>query len=98
MGMPRLQMLIDILIVNPKISKQIISSCDIIAYIVFIKPTMIANYKIINWKTKDMPQLNNTAIQQYIFPLKIMTVMKTEEKRNMTFRITIKMQYLLTYI
>ena len=56
MGMLRLYMLINIIIVNPKISKQIISSCDIIAYIVFMKPTMIANYKIIIWKTKGVPQ------------------------------------------
>ena len=55
MGMSRLYMLIDIVIVNPKISKQIISSCDIIAYI-FMKPTMIVNYKIIIWKTKGVPK------------------------------------------
>ena len=77
--MSRLHMLIDIVIVNPEISKQI-SSCEIIAYIVFMKPTMVANYTLITWKTKGVPQLNNTAIQQYIFPLKIMTVMKTEGK------------------
>ena len=56
MGMSRLYMLIDIVIVNLKISKQIISSCAIIAYIVFMKPTMIANYKTIIWKTKGVPQ------------------------------------------
>ena len=56
MGMSRLHMLIDIVIVNPKISKQIILSCDIIACIVLMKPTMIANYKIIKWKTKGVPQ------------------------------------------
>ena len=56
MGMSRLHMLIDIVIVNLKISKQIISSCDIIAYIIVIKPTMIANYKIIKWKNKGVPQ------------------------------------------
>ena len=56
MGMSRLYMLIDIVIINPKISKQIISSCDIIANIVFMKPTMIANYKIIIWKTKGVQQ------------------------------------------
>ena len=44
MDMSRIYMLIGIVIINPKISKQIISSCDIIAYIVFMKPTMIANY------------------------------------------------------
>ena len=54
MGMSWLYMLIDI--VNPKILKQIISSCDMIAYIVFMKPTMIAYYKIIIWKTKGVPQ------------------------------------------
>ena len=63
-----------------------------------MKPTMLADYKIILWKAKGVPQLNNTAIQQYIFPLKIMTVMKTERKQNVTLRITINMQYLLTYI
>ena len=56
MGMSRLYMLIDIVIVNPKISQYIISSCNIIAYIVFMKPTMIANYKIFIWKTKGVPQ------------------------------------------
>ena len=56
MGMSRLYMLIDIVIVNPKISKLIISSCDIIAYNVFMKPSMIANYKITIWKTKGVPQ------------------------------------------
>ena len=56
MGMLRLYMLIGNVIINPKISKQIISSCDIIAYIVFMKPTMIANHKIIIWKTKDVQQ------------------------------------------
>ena len=55
MGMSRLHMLIDIVILKPKKSKQIISSCAIIPYIVFIKPTMIANYKIIKWKTKGVP-------------------------------------------
>ena len=47
MGMSRLHMLIEIVIVNPKISKQIISSCDIIAYYVFMKSTMIAYVIII---------------------------------------------------
>ena len=56
MSMSRLYMLIYIVIVNPKILKQIFSSCDIIAYIVFMKPTMIANYKIIIWKIKGVPQ------------------------------------------
>ena len=50
MGTSQLYMLINIVIINAKILKHKISSCHIIAYILFMKPAMIAYYKIIIWK------------------------------------------------